>query len=52
MCTSLVTGSGATSRGLELEAGRADAPEQAEFFLQGLLEGRIGAFRYCYFIVD
>lgn len=50
--TSLVAGSGTSSSGLELVAGRADAPEQAELPLQGLLEGRSGAFRYCYFIVD
>lgn len=51
-CTSLVAGSVTSSSGLELEAGRANAPEQAELSLQGLLEGRNGAFRCCYFIVD
>lgn len=51
-CTSLIAGSGTSSSGLELEAGRANAPEQAELSLQGLLEGRNGTFVYCCFIVD
>lgn len=46
VCTSLVAGSGTSSSGLELEAGRANAPEQAELSLEGLLQGRNGAFQY------
>lgn len=51
-CTSLIAGSDTSSSGLELEAGRANVPEQAELSFQSFLEGRNGAFRYCYFIVD